>query len=138
MRIRIVTTIPRWLEYVVAGTLGWLVVIVPALTAPQVVWYDSPTLPFMRTSIEGFQSYSIPLLALVGVLVGGIFKGSAFWLGLCTTVVFLVWSMVDMAFGGDHNLFPFEWAMYAVLALAPAASAVVTRFLVKWWYRRAA
>jgi peptidoglycan/LPS O-acetylase OafA/YrhL len=79
------------------------------------------------------------MLALGGVLafVAGLTTSASPWrLGIAAMLGFPVWAVVDMVRGGDHNLFPFEFAMYAVYAAVGGLMVGLGRWLAYVFGRR--
>ena len=75
------------------------------------------------------------MLAVGGVLalVAGLACPPPAWrLGIAAMLAFPVLAVVDMARGGDHNLFPIEFAAYAVYAGLSVVVAGFGRRLAGW------
>src|SRR2546422_6987176 len=86
--------------------------VLPVYFDPRIMPRPAAFLPIMATTVESMKLYSYALLFLVGF--GIKFLGTApFWLiGLSTIVAFPLWSILDMALGSSHNLWPLEWMFY--------------------------
>jgi hypothetical protein len=89
--------------------------------------YSAAFLPFVRDAVEGMRPYSLALLFGIGVIFGLLGRAPVWLTGPATMVAFPAWSIVDMALGGDHNLFPIEWFIYGVFSLFGLAGGVVGR-----------
>jgi hypothetical protein len=68
------------------------------------------------------------VLAALGAGLGIAFRAPAFILAVSTVLVFPLWSIVDIAHGGDHNLLPFEWLIYCFYVLLVLGSILIARF----------
>jgi hypothetical protein len=105
--------------------VGFLAIAGPAYADPNRRDYGN----VVRNAIEGFKFTSLGLLVMVGGAAG--YFGRVPWivLGLATAGVLPGWAILDMATGGDHNLFPFEFAFYAFYSLFGIAGAWLGRLL---------
>ena len=65
----------------------------------------------------------------IGVTFGLLGRAPVMLTGPATMAALLAWSVVDMALGGEHNLFPIEWFFYGILSLCGLAGAVLGRRL---------
>jgi hypothetical protein len=103
-----------------AAVLGCLGVLGAVLLRAKVHSYQAPLFPLVRTAIEGFSIGSVAALGVVGFLVGLFRQAPWFVIGLSTMALFPLFSIAEMLVDPtSHNLFPLEWAMYAV-ATTPA------------------
>lgn len=108
------------IEYLLAFLCGAAILILPVVLDPDHVKYPATFLPGISDAVEGLNLYSLGLLMLFGALLGIYAKSSAILLAICTVSVFPIWSIIDIASGGDgHNLLPFEWAFYAFYSVFP-------------------
>ncbi len=122
------------LEILLAASMGFAAIVVPAALDPNIEQYDANFLPIVRTAIEGLKLESLPLLFLAGTVVGLVGR-LRFWIsGAATMLAFPLWSITDILVGtlsGDpgHNLFPIEWAIYTLISLCGVAGAGLARAL---------
>lgn len=101
------------IEVVLTAGAGFLACAVPVHLDPGHRDYGS----LLRNTVEGFEMYSLALLAAVGFLAGLFGSASVLLLGVATVAVLPAWSLLDMAVGHDHNLFPVEFAFFGGYAL---------------------
>ena len=106
---------------------GWAAIVGPAGNASQE--YEAAFMPMMRNAVEGMSGASPALLFGLGVLLGAVGRSPVVLLGVASVATFPLWSAIDMAQGGDHNLFPIEWFIYAALAAFTTAGAFLGRRL---------
>lgn len=121
------------LEMAVAIVLGWCVVVLPVLLDPATRHYPAAFMPFMRDAVEGLKVYSLALLFVLGLGLGTFARTPPWVLGFASVATFPAWSAVDMAMGGDHNLFPIEWMFYGFYGVIASAGATLG-----WLMRNAA
>jgi hypothetical protein len=113
------------LECVAAFALGATVLVVPAVFEP--VLYPAKFLPLIATAVERVSFVTLMVLAALGAGIGIAFRAPAFLLAICTVLVFPLWSIADIAHGGDHNLLPFEWLVYAFDVVLVLGSILIAR-----------
>jgi hypothetical protein len=83
------------------------------------------------------QPATLWLLPAIGVGVGFVAPRSGWKCALATTAVFPVLALRDMILDPtSHNLLPFEFALYAALALLAAVPALLVGLLCLWIGRR--
>ncbi len=119
------------LELAVAALLGWCVLVLPVLLDPATRHYQAAVLPFMQDAVEGVKLYSLALLFLLGLFFGVLGKAPAWAVGCAAVASFPAWSAIDMAMGGDHNLFPIEWLIYGFYGALAIGGAYLGRVLRK-------
>jgi len=71
--------------------------------------------------------YSLALLFGIGAIFGLSGRAPVWLTGPATMAAFPAWSVLDMALGNDHNLFPIEWFIYGLFSLCGLAGGVVGR-----------
>ena len=100
----------RLIECVILAVAGVAVFVAPVLfiSSP---WYPAPLFPILRNAVEYLSKGALVWLFVAGGVAGLIFRS-------------LNPMMVDPT---SHNLWPLEFAMYAVISLAPAAGAAAGR-----------
>ena len=54
-------------------------------------------------------------------------RGPSWMLGIATTVTLPIWSVIDLARGGDHSLLGVEWIFYVGFSVFGLTGAVVAR-----------
>jgi hypothetical protein len=80
--------------------------------------YESPLFPAVRRGIEGMNGWSITFLVLAGFIPACFGRVHPLLVGLATMALFPAMSLAEMVVDPtSHNLWPFEWAMYAVLTV---------------------
>jgi len=76
----------------------------------------------------GDEPVAMILFGCVLALVSGASRwGHPFYLGLAAMAGFPIWSAVDLALNGGHNLLPFEFAIYLIYAGIGVVVAAVAR-----------
>lgn len=120
------------LEVLLAAVGGVAALLVPVLLDPHARQHEAAFLPVMGNAVEGMHPSSLALLFLVGMLLGWVAKAPALLIGPATMLAFPVWSILDMAAGGDHNLFPIEWSLYVVFSMFGLAGVAAARVVRKW------
>jgi len=115
------------LEIFLAAAAGFCAYVLPVALDPAARHYEAAFLPFVRDAVEGMKPYSLALLFGIGVIFGLLGRAPVWLTGPATMAAFPTWSVLDMAFGGDHNLFPIEWFLYGVFSLCGLAGGVVGR-----------
>ena len=114
-------------EIVLAAAVGFCAYVLPVALDPAARHYEAAFLPFVRDAVEGMKPYSLAILFGIGVIFGLLGRASVRLTGPATMAALPAWSVVDMALGGDHNLFPIEWFMYGVFSLCGLAGGIVGR-----------
>lgn len=121
------------IELISAAILGLAVIIIPVVLDSSAHQYDAAFLPVIRTAVEGMKFKSLILLIPLGA-VFGCFSKTPFWLvGPATVVLLPLWSSVDLALGGSHNLLPIEWAFYCFYGAFGMLGASIG-YGIKWIY----
>jgi hypothetical protein len=121
-------------EFAIAAVVGWCGMALPVLLAEH-THYSAACLPVMRDVMEGIKPASIALLFTVAALLGLFARAPTWILGPATVLAFPTWSACDMAMGGDHNLFPIEWAIYGFYAVLATVGAFVGRAIRRFSVR---
>jgi hypothetical protein len=116
-------------EMALAAAAGFCAYVLPVALDPDARHYEAAFLPFVRDAVEGVKPYSLAILFAIGVTFGLLGRAPVKLTGPATMAAFPVWSVVDMALGGDHNLIPIEWFFYGIISLCGLAGAVVGRRL---------
>jgi hypothetical protein len=112
-------------EMLLAGVAGLCAYVLPVALDPAARHYHAAFLPFVGDAVEGMKPYTLALLFGIG-LIFGLVGRAPFWLtGPATMAAFPIWSILDMARGGEHNLFPIEWLVYGLVSLLGLAGGVV-------------
>jgi hypothetical protein len=117
------------IEYLLAFLGGAAILVLPVALDPDHARYPAAFVPVVRDAVEGIQLYSLGLLVVFGAALGIYAKSSANLLAMFSVSIFPLWSIIDIASGGDgHNLLPFEWAFYAIYTLFPLIGIISARF----------
>ena len=121
-------------EVVLVAAIGLAAVVLPVALDPTRRSYDAAVLPIIRTAVEGMKPGSLALLAVIGFVATLVGRAPWWLLGASTAVALPLWSALDVIAGivqgrSDHNLLPFEWAIYGALAGCGLVGAGVARWL---------
>jgi hypothetical protein len=127
----------RTLEFAAVMVLTWAALLVPdwirAGVPPADPQSSRPTiLRIYLRAWEGLDGPAILAFVVVGLLVGVAFRLRPLEIGGAAFLAFLALCSADIAYGGDHNLLPFELVFYAIVSCAVLAGA----FLVRLPFRR--
>ena len=114
-------------EILLAAAAGFCAYVLPVALDPATQHYEAAFLPFVRDAVEGMKDYTLGLLFGIGFLFGLLGRASVWLTGPATMVAFPAWSLLDMALGNDHNLFPIEWFIYGVFSLCGLAGGIIGR-----------
>ena len=118
----------RLIECVVLAVAGLAVFVAPVLfiSAP---WYPSPLFPILRNAVEYLSKGALVWLFLAGGAAGLIFRSlNPFVVGMAMLALLPVAAVAEMmADPTSHNLWPLEFAMYALISLVPTAGAAAGR-----------
>ena len=122
--------------FIAISILGMLSIILPVFILGDLKPYESPLFPLIRTGIEGISLYSISFLFLSGFIVKLLSKPSFWKIGLMSMALFPLATFCEMIFdSASHNMFPFEFILYAIYTIpaimGAAASQVLKRFVIK-------
>jgi hypothetical protein len=116
------------LELLLSAAAGFVAFLAPVILDPPKAWPVAPLFPVVRETVEHVHPASFVAVALVGLLAG--FLGRANWaiLGLGTMALLPLCTIAEIAADStSHNLFPFEFVMYAVFALPAVGAAGLGR-----------
>jgi hypothetical protein len=121
-------------EVVLVAACGLAAVVVPVALDPAHKPYDAAFLPIVRTAVEGMESRSLAFLAAIGFVAALVGRAPWWLLGVATVAALPLWSAVDVVAGSvqgrsDHNLLPFEWAIYGALSGCGIFGAGVARWV---------
>jgi len=98
--------------------LGLLSVTIPTIMFVPKKYYDSFGFWLIQTGIESFSIYNVLCLAISGMLIGVIHPKSAWIYGAATILPFPIYAIAEMIKNpSSHNLFPFEFVFYSIMAL---------------------
>jgi hypothetical protein len=114
-------------EILFAAASGFCAYVLPVALDPSTRHYEAAFLPFVRDALEGMKPYSLGLLFGIGFVLGLLGRAPVWLTGPATMAAFPVWSVLDMALGSDHNLFPIEWFIYGVFSLLGLAGGIIGR-----------
>ena len=108
---------------IAAAAMGLTSVVLPVLIfRPR--WHSSGLWPVVTTGVEEMSWLTLLLLLLSGLVIGCWSNMRPVVLGLLTMAGLPAVAVLDMiANPKSHNLFPFEFAIYAALSLIAAAGA---------------
>lgn len=114
------------LECLAAFALGAAVLVIPA--AFETTLYPAKFLPLIATAVERVSFVTLTVLFVLGAALGIAFRAPAVLLAVCAVLIFPLWSIADIAHGGDHNLLPFEWLVYAFDIVLVLGGILLARF----------
>jgi hypothetical protein len=116
-------------EHVCAGVLGVLAIALPAvLYTDWRVYPGSPLFPVVFAGVEHFSRLSLLLVVVVGG-ISGLWTRSRIWtLAMATVVPLPLMALLDVSVNPhSHNLLPFEFLFYLVLAVPAGLGALAGR-----------
>lgn len=118
--------------YFLASILGVMSIVLPTFFLPDLKQYDSPLFPLIKTGIEGISIWSFGLLLLSGFGVKLWSKLSGWKIGLTTMALFPIMVIFEMIVdSSSHNLFPFEFILYAVYSVPAMIGAYLAQGINK-------
>ena len=110
----------------VIAVLGLASVIVPAISEPH--WMPSPLFPLLRTAIERFSWVPIASLAALGFVAGYFTRLPRLVIAGASVAILPLATIAEIAVDpSSHNLFPFEFVMYGLMALPVLGAAWIGR-----------
>jgi hypothetical protein len=124
------------LGFVVAPVLGLLAMVVPVLLWPPAAKHygDAPLFPLIRNAVEGIGLAQLVLLFVAGVVLGLVSRSPAWLLGAAAISPLPIAALAEMIKDPtSHNLFPIEFAFYAVYGLFVAFGAFASHRLRRSW-----
>lgn len=114
---------------IAAAALGLVSVIAPVFILSRREC-AAPLFPWVRSGIEGFSFLAAILLFSSGVLIGLRTPKRPLIVGMCTMAAFPLLAFAEMvADSKSHNLWPFEFLIYAVISLVAVAGAYVGKYM---------
>lgn len=116
------------IEVAISALAGFAAFIAPIMRDPPRALPKAPLFPIVREAVEHVRPSSFVALAVVGLLAG--LLGRTHWtlLGLATVALFPVCMIAKLvADSTSHNLFPLEFAMYAVFSIPAILAAGLGR-----------
>jgi hypothetical protein len=122
------SVISRIIECAILAVVGVVALIVPTLFVPD-PGYPAPLFPILRSAVEDMSAARLVWLGVVGGVAGLVFRAlPPLVVGMSMLSLIPVSVMAEiMVDGGSHNLWPLEFVMYAMIALAPAVGAAAGR-----------
>jgi len=117
-----------------ASILGLVSVVIPPMILSEVKQYDHPIWPAVVTGIEGVSFLTIVFLGLSGMALGLISPNRYCMWSAVTMAPFPLFTIVDGLFSlAPHQLLPFEFFMYAVLAMPAVIGHLIGAFIMYWF-----
>lgn len=120
------------LELSVAFLAGSAILVLPVLLDPwhSPLSHSHALVPFVRESIERLSIYSLPLLIVLGVLLGVFATAHTLLLALSATALFPLYSLADLAIRGTEgqDALPWDWGSFAFIATFPLVGISAARF----------
>ena len=110
-----------------AAVLGCAALVLPVYLDPNVPEVSAKFLPIVAAAAEHMKLYSLGLLGLSGFGLGLLTRTPVLLLGFATILVLPIWSAIDMAKGGSHNLLGLEWWLYVSYGLYGVLGAFIGR-----------
>ncbi len=106
---------------VLTAALGLLAIVIPPLVLSDIRRYEAPLFPLIRTGVEGLSWLSFVLLVVAGLIAGVLRPGRPWRWGVASMLLLPLVATAEMYVDStSHNLWPLEFAFYA-LATVPAA-----------------
>lgn len=110
--------IHKSLGLLLAPVLGLSAVILPVFIWPVSRHYDAPLFPILRDAVEGVGIPQFALLFIAGTILGAISDRQPWLLAAVTVILLPIASIAEMFVDPtSHNLFPVEFAFYALFSL---------------------
>jgi len=121
-----------WVDVLIISVLGVLSIILPTFILQDVKQYESPLFSIIRTGIEGFSVWSIIFLFSTGFGMKFYTKLSGWKIGLSTMALFPIMAMMEMIVDSNsHNMFPFEFIVYAITTIPGIIGAYIAQVVQK-------
>lgn len=118
--------------YLLAPILGVISIVLPIFFFPDLKQYDSPLFSIIRTGIEGISIWSFGLLFLSGFGLKLLSKLSYWKIGLTTMAFFPIMVILEIIVDStSHNMFPFEFILYAVYSVPAIIGAYIAKEIKK-------
>jgi hypothetical protein len=116
----------KW--FAVGALLGLAAMILPVLVSPPTYWHDAPLFPVIRNAQEDVGWAQIVLLFLVGGILGAVSPSKPLRIGLFAVILLPLAAFAEMAVDStSHNLWPFEFVIYAFYGAVVAAGAALVQ-----------
>jgi hypothetical protein len=113
----------------VSAGLGVLSVIAPIFIL-SLKHYSAPLFPWVRSGWAGFNLLSACLLFCSGVFLGYRFVERPFIIGMSTMAAFPFFIFAEIFVRPtSHNLWPFEFLLYAFIGLIAVAGAFIGKYI---------
>lgn len=122
--------------FVVAPLLGLLAMVLPVLLWPPAPTHygAAPLFPLIQKAVKGIGLAQVVLLFVAGVLLGFVSRSRAWLLGAAAISPLPIAALAEMIKDPtSHNLFPIEFAFYAVYGLFVAIGAFASHRLHRSW-----
>jgi hypothetical protein len=120
----------KTLGFVLAPLLGLSAMVLPVLLRAGGPLHDAPLFPLLRTAVERVGLPQLVLLFTTGVVLGLLSTAPALLLGLAAVSLLPLAAIAEMIKDPtSHNLFPFEFMMYALYGLVVVGGVVLVRRL---------
>lgn len=123
------------LPFIIAPMLGFLSITLPPYLSPgkTIVYYDASLFPIIATAIKNLSILPTAILLFLTGLIVGYLKPKMWWvLGFSTIILFPIAAILEMIVQPtSHNLWPFEFLLYAGLSVPAMIGALITANLKK-------
>jgi hypothetical protein len=127
-----VSTGRKWMALLVAPILGLLAMILPVLIRRPAVWYDAPMFPVLRNAQEHVGAWQLVLFFVAGLALGFLFSSRALLLGAAAVILLPLAAVAEMLVDpASHNLFPFEFLIYAAYGAIVATGSALAHRMVR-------
>jgi hypothetical protein len=121
-------------ELVIVAIVGAGAFLAPVVLSPPAKLPHAPLFPLIRAAVEGPHAASFAALAVVGLVAGLFARTRWYFLGAATMACFPVFAFAEMnADPTSHNLFPFEFVMYAIYSVPAILGAAVSQLPRSWF-----
>jgi hypothetical protein len=116
-----------------APALGLLAMVLPVWIWPPARHHEAPLFPLIRDAVEGVGVPQLLLLFIVGIVLGLVTTSRAWILGGLAIAVLPIVTVLELVKEScSHNLFPFEFAMYAVHGVVVVCGVLAIRWLLTY------
>lgn len=119
----------------VASVFGLVSVVLPPTILSGGKQYDHPIWPAVVTGIEGISFLTILFLGLSGLILGLICPNRYCMWSAATMAPFPLLTIVDGLFSlAPHQLLPFEFLMYIILAIPAIIGHLIGAFIMRRFF----
>ncbi len=120
----------RIISFTSIAILGMISIVLPVFFLKDLIHYDSPLFPLIRTGIEGISMYSIGFLIISGFIIKLFSDESSWKIGLMSMALFPLAAICEMIVDlSSHNMFPIEFIFYGFYTIPAIIGAYLSQFI---------